>query len=144
MKLKSILLASACTLGLGGAAFAFDQSMIDTIAAELAAQGYTKLEVKIGPNGAKVEATGPNGAVERYYDNDGNLIREEQDNKDGSSADDYDDDDRDDDHDDDDRDEDDRDDDDDGDDDEDDDDHDDDDDDDDDEDDDDDDDEDDD
>ena len=71
MKLKTMLLASACSFGIGTAAIAFDQSMIDTIASELAAQGYTKMEVKIGPNGAKVEAHGPNGDnPSASYDNE--------------------------------------------------------------------------
>ena len=40
-------------------AVALDQATIDAIASELAQQGFTKMEVKIGPNGAKVEAYGP-------------------------------------------------------------------------------------
>jgi hypothetical protein len=100
MKLKSLLLASACSFGIGGAAVAFDQAMIDSIASELAAQGYTKLEVKIRPNGAKIEAYGPNGELERTYDNEGKLVKEERSDGQGggfgSDDDDRDDDDRDD------------------------------------------------
>lgn len=103
MKLKTLLLATTCSLGIGGAAYAFDQSLIDSIASELAGQGYTHMEVKITPNGAKVEASGPNGEIKRQYDNAGNLLKEERDDsrdssdgRDGSSTviggDDYDDD----------------------------------------------------
>ena len=102
MKVKSMLLASACSFGFGGAALALDQATIDAIAGELAAQGFTKLEVRIGPNGTKVEAYGPDGELERFYDGAGNLIKEEREIGDGfSGADSDDDEDDDDDHDDD-------------------------------------------
>ena len=84
MKLKTLLLATACSLGFGGAAFAFDQSIIDSIAGELASQGYTHMEVKISPSGAKIEASGPNGQIERLYDNAGNLLKEEHQDSSGS------------------------------------------------------------
>ena len=86
MNLKMMLLATTASLGIGSAAAAFDQSLIDTIAAELAGQGYSHMEVKIGPNGAKIEATGPNGEIERLYDNAGNLLKEERDDNSGGQS----------------------------------------------------------
>lgn len=49
------------------------QQIID----ELAAQGYKRIEVKRRLGGLKVEATGGGRKVEKTYDRDGNLIKEE-------------------------------------------------------------------
>ena len=77
MKLKTLLLASVCSFGLAGAASAYDQSMIDEITGPLAEAGYTSIHVKVGPGGVKVEATGPNGKIEQFFDAEGKLIKEE-------------------------------------------------------------------
>lgn len=103
MKLKTLFLATACAVGLAGAASAADQAVIDKIANDLVGQGYMKVHIRNGPSSVKVEAYGPNGKVERVYDAAGNILKEEYEDRSrsGSGYDDDYDDDRDDDRDDD-------------------------------------------
>lgn len=57
-------------------AWAVDQSVIDKLTAELAAQGYTHLKLHVGPNRVFVEANGPNGGTELLYDGNGSVLSE--------------------------------------------------------------------
>lgn len=110
MKIRQILALSATAALMGTASPAqTTDPQIEAIADELGAMGYSRIEVKRGMRGMKVEATGAPGKLERTYDRSGNMVREEfsdSDDRDGEGRDDddRDDDDRDDDDRDDDRD----------------------------------------
>lgn len=78
MKLKTLFFAAATTVAFtGSAAKAVPQDVLDAIIADLAAQGFTKLEVKNFNDTVIIEASGPNGKLERVYDAAGTVTREE-------------------------------------------------------------------
>lgn len=54
-----------------------ENTQINDAIAELQGAGYDHIEVQIRNNSYKIEASGSAGSVERVYDQDGNLMREE-------------------------------------------------------------------
>jgi hypothetical protein len=109
MSFKSFLLAGVAAGIFATPVLAVSQDTLDGIIADLSSQGYARIEIVNGPNSVKVEAYGPNGKLERYYNADGTVAREELKTSDGLNSygdddngldDDGRDDDRDDDHDD--------------------------------------------
>ncbi|MBV7408649.1 hypothetical protein [Maritimibacter sp. DP1N21-5] len=76
MKRNALIFAVAAAM-FTSTAHAQVQDVVNAAVSELTAQGYTRFEVKQGFNGIKVEATGPNGEIERVYNSLGELLREE-------------------------------------------------------------------
>lgn len=77
MKLNTFLFGTATAILAGGMAMAAPQDTINEIIDGFAGQGYTHIQIQNGVNRIKVEAQGPNGSLERTYDANGNIIREE-------------------------------------------------------------------
>lgn len=74
MKLFNILAAGTLAGMVATSALAATDAVVNQIAQELAAQGYTKIHI-VNHNGkVEVEATGPNGRIEATYDNSGNVV----------------------------------------------------------------------
>ena len=76
---KSILAASVTAVLLSTTTLSAQTSndAVNAAIAELQDAGYMRIEVQIRNGGYKIEATGADGSVERTFDRDGNLIREE-------------------------------------------------------------------
>ena len=78
MKIKTILAATATAMLLSTTSLsAQSDTVIDTIVQELVAMGYTHIEIKKTGTSIKVEATGADGKLERVYDKDGVIVKEE-------------------------------------------------------------------
>ena len=78
MKFNKFATISATALLLGTSSLAqTSDPVLDDIVADLAAEGYSRIEVKRSPSGYKIEATGAPGKIEQVYDAEGNLKSEE-------------------------------------------------------------------
>jgi phosphopantothenoylcysteine synthetase/decarboxylase len=77
MTFRTFFFAGAAAGLLATPVFAITQDMIDSIVSDLSGQGYTRLEIKDYGSSIKVEATGPNGKLERLYSSAGEVVREE-------------------------------------------------------------------
>lgn len=76
MKLDIFKVTAAVLLS-AGIATAAPLDTINEIVKGLAGEGFTRVEIKNRLNGVKIEAHGPNGSVERIYDGNGVLMKEE-------------------------------------------------------------------
>ncbi|MEJ2000378.1 MAG: hypothetical protein P8X77_03160 [Maritimibacter sp.] len=74
MKLFNILAAGTVAGLFASTAFAASDAVINSVAQQLAAQGYTKIHVVNSGTGMKIVATGPNGQLQANYDNTGNQL----------------------------------------------------------------------
>jgi hypothetical protein len=75
-RLHPILLAAALSLPTGAALALTSQEVID----DLSAQGYTRIEVKVGPTQIKVEAIRGTEELEQVFDSaTGNVLKSEVD-----------------------------------------------------------------
>ena len=76
---KSILAASVTAVLLSTTTLSAQTSndAVNAAIAELQDAGYMRIEVQIRNGGYRIEATGADGSVERTFDRDGNLVREE-------------------------------------------------------------------
>ncbi len=83
MKLDIFKLTAAVLLS-AGIASAAPQDTINEIVKGLAGEGFTRVEIKNRLNGVKIEAHGPNGSVERIYDGNGVLMKEETHSRQGT------------------------------------------------------------
>lgn len=77
MGIKTFLLAGAAAGFLATPLLAVSQDAIDAIVADLAGQGFTRLEIKDYGDTLKVEASGPTGHLERVYDAAGGVLKSE-------------------------------------------------------------------
>ena len=86
MKLRTRLLCYTAAIALSsGAAFAAIDG--NQLADDYLAQGYTYVEVKVGPTQTKVEAIKDGVKVEVVYDNDtGSIVKQEQETVGGDDA----------------------------------------------------------
>ncbi|MHC0053420.1 hypothetical protein [Actibacterium sp. D379-3] len=79
--------ATAALLATAAVAQSTGDAVIDTITGALAREGYSYMEVKRSRNRIRVEAKGEAGEIERVYDREGNMVREERgDENDNRSA----------------------------------------------------------
>ncbi len=83
MKLDIFKVTAAVLLS-AGIATAAPQDTINEIVKGLAGEGFTRVEIKNRLNGVKIEAHGPNGSVERIYDGNGVLMKEETHSRQGT------------------------------------------------------------
>lgn len=83
MKLDIFKVTAAVLLS-AGIATAAPQDTINEIVKGLAGEGFTRVEIKNRLNGVKIEAHGPNGSVERIYDGNGVLVKEETHSRQGT------------------------------------------------------------
>ena len=83
MKLDIFKVTAAVLLS-AGIATAAPQDTINEIVKGLAGEGFTRGEIKNRLNGVKIEAHGPNGSVERIYDGNGVLMKEETHSRQGT------------------------------------------------------------
>ncbi len=83
MKLDIFKVTAAVLLS-AGIASAAPQDTINEIVKGLAGEGFTRVEIKNRLNGVKIEAHGPNGSVERIYDGNGVLMKEETHSRQGT------------------------------------------------------------
>ena len=87
MQIRTILGATATALLLSsGSLGAQSSDIVDSIVREIVDMGYSRIEVKASATSIKVEATGEAGRIERVYDRDGNLVKEEFDPADGGTS----------------------------------------------------------
>lgn len=77
MKLGRILATGTLAALLATTALAATDDVINAITQDLVAQGYTRIHVLNDGNTVRVEASGPNGSLERIYDGAGTVVREE-------------------------------------------------------------------
>jgi len=77
MKFRALFAATSLAAVLGSVAVAASDEVLNQIVKDLAAQGFSHIEIKNAPDWVKVEAYGANGALEQVYDGQGNLIREQ-------------------------------------------------------------------
>jgi hypothetical protein len=77
MSLKTVLLAAGLVSATGTAASAVTQDVLDAIVSDLSGQGFTKLEIKNFADTVIIEAVGPDGKLERVYNAEGGVVREE-------------------------------------------------------------------
>jgi len=77
MKFRALFAATSLAAVLGSVAVAASDEVLNQIIKDLAAQGYSHIEIKNAPDWVKVEAYGTNGTLEQVYDGLGNLIREQ-------------------------------------------------------------------
>ncbi|MEJ2028834.1 MAG: hypothetical protein P8X66_02985 [Maritimibacter sp.] len=74
MKLFNILAAGTVAGLFASTAFAASDAVINSVAQQLAAQGYTKIHVVNSGTGMQIVASGPNGQLQANYDNTGNQL----------------------------------------------------------------------
>jgi len=78
MHIKTILAATATAFLLATTSLsAQSDPVVDAIVKDLVAMGYMHIEIKKTGSSIKVEARGDTGKIERVYDKDGNIVKEE-------------------------------------------------------------------
>lgn len=78
MKTKTYFAAGIFAALFGSAAHAASDEVLAQIIQDLTDQGYQRIEIKNAPDWVKVEAYGPDGSLEQFYDGLGQLRREER------------------------------------------------------------------
>jgi len=82
-KLTALTAASTAALIFGaGSALAVEQSVIDGIVDDLAAQGFSRIEIEVGPLGLDVDAYGAGREGDFYYTRNGWLLSSDIDRED--------------------------------------------------------------
>ena len=77
MSIRRKLMITAVAVAFSASMAMAQNAVTDTIVAGLSGQGFEKIEIKIGFNRIRVEATKPGSKVEQVYSSDGKLMKEE-------------------------------------------------------------------